>query len=118
MLARQKAAESARERAAAAVDRLKGCMTDLVQQYSCDLLASSSALLLEAPSSQQYGEQYGAMMMAGGAKGAIDGLAWSHMESESVSLLEGNPFGGAADNGAALIHMDFGFGSSMIKVRN
>ena len=83
MSLRQKAADTARERAATAVDKLKGCMVDLLHLHGSSDEASAAAAaatgatgagLLDAPSDLDLGGQASVgLLLSGGMMGSCAG---------------------------------------------
>ena len=128
---RQRDAEATREQAAAAVERLKSCMTGVLNSYASLLPPDGSAqccssapaptisgdVLYDAP--QPFPSPQPLMpSSSGGTKALLEPRGpWGHMDHEHVSLVDSDLFGGAADSGAALFNVD-AFGSSLIRVRN
>ena len=143
MHGRQKAAEAARERAVTAVDKLKGCMVDLLHQHSS---VNTAPELLDGPSGiltldMSLGDQPGSasMLMMGGSGGSAVkaetlgmGMGWSGMDSMDLAgmgLLDGvDPLMGfgSMDCGASLmgmmqdgmLHGGFGVSAEMIECQN
>ena len=141
MSARQKAAEAARDRAVTAVDKLKGCMVDLLEKHSgvTDPATEGEAAatgLLEAPSAGILSADMGfsGCGSAAAIKSSVLGLGWGcgmdSMEMAGLGLLDGmgdTLMGyGSMDGGISLISMmqdglhSAGFGASveMIECHN
>lgn len=101
MSARQKAAEAARERAVTAVDKLKGCMVDLLEKHSGVTAPAAEGEaaatgLLEAPSVGMLSADMGFNGCGGNAvavKSSVLGLGWGcgmdPMEMTGLGLLDG-----------------------------